>query len=212
MGVERKGWKHLPQQQIVQRLLETDATVGSLATEFGCSLWTIKAIYRAHTSREERDTARARKWKVKNPNPTIPIRFVVTDSGCYECVAPKPSQNPGMHYPKTTYLGTGMHVHRAVFHVAHGFFPEVVRHRCDNPLCINADHLEPGTHEDNVADRVARERSAIGPRNGRAKLSEDQVRAIRADSRAKTTIAREFGVSLRLVDMIQKREAWRYLT
>lgn len=56
-------------------------------------------------------------------------------------------------------------VHRIVFEALAGFAPEVVRHRCDNPRCYRFEHLEPGTHADNVADRVARGRSAAGERN-----------------------------------------------
>lgn len=43
----------------------------------------------------------------------------------------------------------------------------VIRHSCDEPLCVNPDHLLIGSQADNVADRVARGRSARGPRNKR---------------------------------------------
>lgn len=35
---------------------------------------------------------------------------------------------------------------------------QVVRHRCDNPPCVNPDHLELGTQRDNVNDTKARGR------------------------------------------------------
>jgi len=35
----------------------------------------------------------------------------------------------------------------------------VVRHICDNPLCIKPDHLIPGTNKENVQDRVDRGRT-----------------------------------------------------
>jgi hypothetical protein len=42
---------------------------------------------------------------------------------------------------------------------------EVVRHKCDNPPCFLFDHLELGTHDDNMADAVARGRTNRGARH-----------------------------------------------
>lgn len=44
---------------------------------------------------------------------------------------------------------------------------QLVRHSCDTPACCNPKHLEPGSQVDNVADRVARGRSARGESHGR---------------------------------------------
>lgn len=51
-------------------------------------------------------------------------------------------------------------VHRFVYKLAYGenIDGKVVRHKCDNPLCINPDHLISGTNLDNVNDMVERYR------------------------------------------------------
>lgn len=51
--------------------------------------------------------------------------------------------------------------HRISFMLHHGDIPDgmVVRHRCDNSVCTNPDHLELGTAAQNVQDKIRRERS-----------------------------------------------------
>lgn len=68
-------------------------------------------------------------------------------------------------YGCVTIDGERMLVHRSTYIAISGLTPEVVRHTCDNPSCYRFEHLLPGTHADNVADRVARGRSATGTRN-----------------------------------------------
>jgi hypothetical protein len=87
----------------------------------------------------------------------------------------------------------------------------VVMHTCDNPACCNPKHLIVGTHQLNVADRVAKRRSARGSTNGRAKLAAEQVIAIRSDLRAPSVIASEYGVTARAVVFIQTRRTWTHL-
>ena len=87
----------------------------------------------------------------------------------------------------------------------------VVMHTCDNPSCCNPTHLIVGTHASNVADRVAKGRSAKGTSNGRAKLTEDQVRAIRADDRTLTEVARDYGVCVATISHIRQRRIWQHV-
>jgi hypothetical protein len=54
---------------------------------------------------------------------------------------------------------TNLKVHREVFNLTHGYYPEVVRHSCDNIKCINPEHLHAGTPIDNVRDRDERGRT-----------------------------------------------------
>ena len=51
--------------------------------------------------------------------------------------------------------------HRYVYEQIKGEIPEglVIRHTCDNILCLNPAHLEVGTPTDNMRDRVERGRT-----------------------------------------------------
>lgn len=51
------------------------------------------------------------------------------------------------------------------------------RHTCDNPPCINQDHLIEGTQAQNIADAVERGRIARGPRKTTCTRGHD-VRAV----------------------------------
>ncbi len=94
-----------------------------------------------------------------------------------------------------------------------------VLHKCDVSLCINPAHLFLGTHRDNMRDMAAKGRAKFlkgglprrGTENGRAKLTEAQVRAIRSDGRSGKAIAKEYGISGGSVGAIKKLKAWAHV-
>lgn len=91
--------------------------------------------------------------------------------------------------------------HRISYAEAYGEIPAgmVVRHKCDTPACVNPLHLELGTDADNAADKAVRHRTP-------AKLTDEQVRIIRADPRKYREIAAQFGISVSAVCLIKKHQ------
>lgn len=68
--------------------------------------------------------------------------------------------------------------HRASYFLHKGRIAEglVIRHKCDTPLCINPEHMELGTPQNNVEDRVIRGRCARGVRSGHSTKPEATLR------------------------------------
>lgn len=88
-----------------------------------------------------------------------------------------------------------------------------VCHRCDQPLCVNPEHLFLGTPADNMADRDAKGRQARGEAKASAKLTEHQVRAIRAaEGLLQRELAELFGVSQTQIGQIRRRKRWKHVT
>jgi hypothetical protein len=134
----------------------------------------------------------------------------VTESGCWLWTA----GGNGWGYGSVKVGKKSQLAHHAVYCFFHGPLPRgtVLRHSCDIPHCVNPEHLEPGTHADNVADRVSRARSARGTRNGRSKLTADQVRDIRSDTvTSNADVGRKFGVDTKAIAQIRARQTWNWL-
>lgn len=136
-----------------------------------------------------------------------PFEWIETESGCFECVS---------HKAKTTYKGHSSSVfrmdgknvllHRFIYTQMFGNIPKgfVVRHKCDNGLCINPEHLEIGTPKQNSEDMVKRGRNKNGPR----KLKDSEVDEIRKYFKTKILsqkqIAEKYGVSPQTICDIKK--------
>lgn len=113
-----------------------------------------------------------------------------------------------IHHDKGVRIREGRHVkaYRDFYKVPRvaikGF---VVRHKCDNPRCINPIHLELGTHKDNTHDMLLRGRHTnsipTGELHGGCKLTDTQVQTIRQRYKkgsrtcGSTKLATEFGVT-----------------
>ena len=118
-------------------------------------------------------------------------------------------------YPMVTLHGVQDRAYRHSFTFFKGKIPKglVIRHVCDNRLCINPSHLTLGSHKDNVMDRVERDRSAKGEKNGRSKLTEEQVLTIYKDNiTPRSRLANMFNVDPKVIRDIKNRKTWKYLT
>lgn len=108
--------------------------------------------------------------------------------------------------------------HRLAWLLTHGDIPEgsCVCHACDNPLCCNPSHLFLGSHSDNMHDmkrKGRRMRVNTGEKNGRAKLTEEQVRQIRASYKTgavrQIDLAARYSVTQSMISAIVRGAFWK---
>ncbi len=114
-------------------------------------------------------------------------------------------------------IGRNRAAHRASWMLFHGVIPAgfFVCHKCDVPLCVNPDHLFLGTPQENSADMARKGRGTHGQRHWQAKLSDASVRSIKkillSGMRTKTSIARQFNVSLSAIYLVGSGRTWRHV-
>ena len=100
-----------------------------------------------------RQVTEAEFWRLAKPN----------DNGCWVWQRPPNSRNG---YGRLMWDHRLIMAHRLAYILTYGPITDPtmrVLHRCDNPPCINPDHLWLGTQLDNIADRVAKGRNKRGP-------------------------------------------------
>lgn len=115
--------------------------------------------------------------------------------------------------------GKSVQVHRYAWELTQGEIPNnlFVLHKCDVGMCVNPTHLFLGTQQDNIADMDAKGRSnrpQPGIKNGRAKLSVEDVKEIRRLASigvAPVVIFRNYDVGLTTINKIIRREIWRHI-
>ena len=104
--------------------------------------------------------------------------------------------------------------HRVMWELVRGPIPAGlgVLHRCDNPRCVNIEHLWLGTQADNQADMAAKGRSCRGEARKNSKLTEEAVREIRGNfSDPSDVLAVRYGVSPRHIRKIRSGEKWAHV-
>lgn len=96
-----------------------------------------------------------------------------------------------------------------------GHFGTVIRHSCDNRVCCNPFHLDPGSHLDNMRDAVARGRNVRGERQPQSKLTETQVLEIRSiyseGGVTQQQLAQKYGVIQQAIQLVVARKGWKHI-
>lgn len=92
-------------------------------------------------------------------------------------------------------------------------FESKTRHKCGNKHCIEPDHLEPGTHAQNMGDKVRDGTDSRGEKNPNCKINDDIARKIFWGKPTKSAKqrAKEFNISQSTVTAIDNGHQWKHL-
>jgi hypothetical protein len=130
-----------------------------------------------------------------------------------ECIIPLKKPMPS-GYVQVLVFGYYDYAHRFVYEQITGKNADglVVRHSCHNKSCINPDHLSLGTHADNVNDKVVAGRHPHGVTHYKNKLTEAQVRLIKADTQhTYAELSHMFGISRGGIHNIKTGKSWKHI-
>lgn len=120
-------------------------------------------------------------------------------------------------YGKFVFNGSQYAAHRFSYTLYKGTIPDnfCVCHKCDNPSCVNPDHLFVGTYRDNVLDCKSKGRlnrvGAKGERQHKAKLTEDAVKKIRTRFMSERKMAKHFGVVRSVIQDVLSGKSWKHV-
>jgi len=125
-----------------------------------------------------------------------PVTFV-EKNGCFICTSHRCSLQGYPVLRKYGNPGKLTTVARHIYEECFGEIPKgkVLRHTCDNKLCINPEHLIIGTYKDNTNDMVQRGRARHPKGSQCGKLTERVVQEIRDRKYSILESRRRYGVS-----------------
>lgn len=126
---------------------------------------------------------------------------LVTSEGCWEWEGYKSKAG----YPMFSLGQKQFYGHRIMYmiHYDKDPYPLHVCHTCDNPGCVNPEHLFLGTDSDNISDKQDKDRDYSEKIYCNSDFTEETILAIRASNSTNVSLACQYGVSDGTISMIK---------
>jgi hypothetical protein len=171
-----------------------------------------------------------RFWLKVNKDGQIP-KHAPELGRCWEWMGAK-NLPPSLPYGRIMRNGIVVQAHRISWELTFGAIPFnlCICHKCDNPSCVNPDHLFCGTMADNISDRDKKGRTAMGANSGPVKHPEKMARGEQVGNSKLTSsqvltmrdlyqpnkfgtrkLAKVFGVASATVYSVVKRRTWAHV-
>lgn len=152
-----------------------------------------------------------------NINTTIESLLAKTKTmpnGCMEWLPSKDKNGYGYYM----IMYKNLRAHRVMAALVYGEpqDKQIVLHSCDNPPCINPEHLSYGTQKENIRQKFDRNRAnlSLGSNRKNSVLTEEIVlkaRQMRAEGQSIVSISRHFGINQGTMYDAIKRITWKHL-
>ena len=141
-------------------------------------------------------------------NHLFELSTINQETGCILYHGPK----SGKGYGSICWNGGQYYVHRIAYQIDHPNEElNVIRHSCDTPNCWRVEHLANGTTQDNVNDKVRRERQPRGETMYSSVVTEDIVRDIRSSKLNLYQLAMKHNITPSNVHYIRARKTWKHV-
>lgn len=128
------------------------------------------------------------------------------------------SLNKQTGYGRIQINGKRMGAHRFAYSIFKGDLVDglFVCHTCDNPTCVNPDHLFLGSSLANIADCIIKGRNTKGEKHGSHKLTENDVREMRrlyaTGKHTQKSLAERYGIDRPYTTKIINRRQWKHVS
>lgn len=136
-------------------------------------------------------------------------RSIKRENGCIEYGGGNLKHKYGLISVTLSGHRMSLPAHRAMYIAVNQVFdlPSniYIRHKCDNPCCVNIKHLEAGTAKDNARDTIERGRRAAtyAPHTRQHKLTNQQVIDIKSCEQSQQWYADEYNITKGYVYKLQ---------